>query len=382
MKEKRYPYQNLSLKDIEGEEWEDIPGLDGYYCVSNFGRVKRTEYEMQYHNGAIYVKPEKIIKPDIRKALNKFIGDYVSFLTARVTLFGKRYNYTIARLVYHCFVTPFNMEDSRILVLTKDCDNFNIVPSNLFAATHEQKQKRIFQRSRAQSPLLDLPDALRQKIRKKIVQTKSKQITQYTKLGKKIKTFSSMAAAQRATGISAVCIRRAANGELITAGSFMWNLGNEKRTITDLKSLKAERRKELRKNYKTMAVTQYNMQGNRIAFYPSLTDAEEATGINGAQISLAAKGVYKSAKGYFWKKGFGKEKIDLKGHKYGKTSMAATQSKKVKQYAMDGKYLQTFSSIKQAAEQTRVHSTTIVDALKGRQKTAGGFKWKYAEKGE
>lgn len=34
------PYQNLSLDDMPGEVWKDIPGWEGYYQVSNLGRVK------------------------------------------------------------------------------------------------------------------------------------------------------------------------------------------------------------------------------------------------------------------------------------------------------------------------------------------------------
>lgn len=60
---KKYPYQNLILKNIKGERWKDIPGLEMYFKVSTYGRVKRLEYELTYSDGRIYVKPEKIIKP-------------------------------------------------------------------------------------------------------------------------------------------------------------------------------------------------------------------------------------------------------------------------------------------------------------------------------
>ena len=87
MSKKEYPYQNLLLKDIKGEKWVDIPGFDGYYLLSNFGRVKRLKYEMQYRNGAIYTKPEKIIKPVIAEQYDKFVGDCVYFLTIRIIFF-------------------------------------------------------------------------------------------------------------------------------------------------------------------------------------------------------------------------------------------------------------------------------------------------------
>src|SRR5689334_22254904 len=110
MPKKEYPYQNLYLEDLEGEEWEDIPDLDGYFLISNFGRIKRQQYEMQYRNGAFYIKPEKIIKPQIVRQPNKFKKDYTYFLAGRVTLSGKRYNITVARMVYYCFVEQFDLE--------------------------------------------------------------------------------------------------------------------------------------------------------------------------------------------------------------------------------------------------------------------------------
>ena len=34
------PHKNLSLEDMDGEIWKDIEGFEGYYQISNFGRVK------------------------------------------------------------------------------------------------------------------------------------------------------------------------------------------------------------------------------------------------------------------------------------------------------------------------------------------------------
>lgn len=39
----KYYFKNLSLDDIEGEEWNDVPGYDGIYQASNYGRVKSCE---------------------------------------------------------------------------------------------------------------------------------------------------------------------------------------------------------------------------------------------------------------------------------------------------------------------------------------------------
>lgn len=39
-----YPYQNLSLEDMPGEVWKDIPGFNGHYQASNMGRIKSFKY--------------------------------------------------------------------------------------------------------------------------------------------------------------------------------------------------------------------------------------------------------------------------------------------------------------------------------------------------
>ena len=33
----------MSLENIEGEKWNDVPGYDGIYQASNFGRIKSCE---------------------------------------------------------------------------------------------------------------------------------------------------------------------------------------------------------------------------------------------------------------------------------------------------------------------------------------------------
>ncbi len=168
-----------------------------------------------------------------------------------------------------------------------------------------------------------------------------------------------------------------ANGNNRTAGDFVWRWGNERKV--DYKSFIETRKKMHQKNYDTIKVTQYDMKGNRVACFASLTEAQAARGVNAGAISLVTKGVYKSAKGYFWKRGYGKEKINLEGYKWGKESMAATQSKRIIQYMLDGKYLQSFANVKEAAIFMGVKPVTISGACQRYQKTCGGYKWKYAK---
>lgn len=219
---KKYPYKSLDLKAIKGEKWKDLSDLEGYYQISSYGRIKRLEYEMEYKNGAIYLKEEKIIKPTIVKQPNKFKKDHTYFLTNKVVFNKRKHNFTIARIVYYLFVEEFDYEDSSIVIICKDGNNFNIRPSNLRKMSLSQKQKRTVERKRFRSPYSNLSEKLKKKQRMAIINSVSKRVTQYTKEGKKIKTYSSMAAAQRATGVFASSIGNRAAGNGKTAGGYIW----------------------------------------------------------------------------------------------------------------------------------------------------------------
>jgi hypothetical protein len=375
MSKLRYPHQYLSIDSLKNEKWKDIPGLEDYFMVSNFGRVKRLEYEMEYKNGAIYIKPEKIIKATIIRQKNKFKNDETRFLVNRVVLGGIRYNLTLSRIVYYCFKEKFNLDDKKIDILCKDGDGLNVIPANLVKATLHEKARRMVARGRFESPLKFLDKEFKLKQRAAIVKAKSKQVSQYNLQGKWMRTFSSAAEAERATNIFATSIGHTASGGLISAGGFVWGWGKGKEV--DVESMRKERKAKHRLRY-GQKVTQYDLQGNRIEHFPSLQDAHAATGAHETAIRMVIKGVYKSAKGYYWKAGHGKQKIDMSGYKWGKQSMAAAQSKKIKQFTLDGKLLRIFPSIKDAAQSIKVSPSCIIDACKGIQRTSGEYKWGYA----
>jgi len=140
---KKYPYQNTELQNIKGECWKDIPGLEMYFKVSNYGRIRRLKYELEYSDGRVYVKPDKIIKPVLMKTPNKFMKDHVHFLRTSVTLYKQKYNFSLARLVYHCFIKPIGSGEDSMVILAKDGNNLNITPSNLIMASIAGKQQRM-----------------------------------------------------------------------------------------------------------------------------------------------------------------------------------------------------------------------------------------------
>ena len=55
-------------------------------------------------------------------------------------------------------------------------------------------------------------------------------------------------------------------------------------------------------------------------------------------------------------------------------------SKAILQFDLDNNYIQEFSSLTTAAKIIKISRAAICSALKGRTKTAGGFKWSYNER--
>lgn len=369
-----YPYNNTSLENLKGERWVDIPGLDGYFCVSNLGRVKRNEYEVTYRNGYVHVKPSMIIKPQLVKSPNDFIGDHTYHLCVNFTLSGVRYSYTIPRLVYYCFVKPFDLRDTNIIIMTKNHDNKDIRPGNLVIATRGERMQRVAARGRFDSPLLHMSKEARSKMLLNVARAQQKEVSQYSLSGKKIRTYESMAAASRVLGLSEGIISKAARGKLVTAGGYVWRWGKEKKI--DMQGFLAARRKTIREKNGSR-ITQYSFTGKRIAIYATATDAQEATGISAGNCLKVVNGINKSAGGFYWKKGAGPARIDLRRYNLGDRSGAIKRRKAVAQYSLNGKYIRTFPSVTDAARYVDIGIIGISAACRGHQLSCRGYKWKF-----
>jgi hypothetical protein len=375
---KKYPYQNLSLENIKGERWEDIPGLEMYFKVSNYGRVKRLEYELTYSDGRIYVKPQKIIKPVMLEIHNNFKNDDLFFLQITATLFKRKYNFSIARLVFNCFVQPFKMDDTSIIILTKDGNGLNIKPSNLIMASNKDKQQRMYDLKRNKLPVLE--GEARQRAIASMQLTNNKQVSQYSLEGKLIKEYESIAIAARETGISPSHISQRAKGIEFSAGGFLWRYGNAARIDLNPVLEKITERKKRNKEVFGKKVTQYKMNGERVAIFPTLNDAAKSTGIPGSEISKVIENKRASAGGFFWKKDYCEPFIDLSAHVYGEILRAKRRQRPIIQYSESGNMMRTFSSIKEAARAVGVNRTSISGALTGKQKTSAGYTWEYLKK--
>ena len=119
------------------------------------------------------------------------------------------------------------------------------------------------------------------------------------------------------------------------------------------------------------AVCQADKEGNLIAEFSSMTEAEKETGISVSTISSTCRGEYRQSGGYVWY-----YKGDFKGQKMRKFGNCKT----VYQYNLDEEFIREFESADEAAKSVGVHPGTMADACRGKQNTCKGYIWKYSPK--
>lgn len=110
-------------------------------------------------------------------------------------------------------------------------------------------------------------------------------------------------------------------------------------------------------------VLQYDLENNFIAEYPSCAEAERQTGA--AKIKEVCYGERNTSGGYVWKFKYPHEKRNI------------GKKKKVGQYTLEGEFITEFESGSEASRQTGINRRGIGDCCNGKQKTAGGFLWKF-----
>jgi hypothetical protein len=211
MSAQQYHYQNLSLKNIKGEKWKDIPGFEDEYQLSNYGRLKSQDRWVDYGKHDSF-RPGRIIKLRLSgSAKNNNRHD----LQMKLHKDGIRYHYSVARFVYCQFVKSFDREDHTLIVTRKDGDTLNCYYKNLVLRSISEIAKEGFAANK----------------RKSIFQLQSKPVTQYDPDGKKIALFKDAKQAAATTGITPNYINDAARTKDRMAGGYYWRYGKPKARI-------------------------------------------------------------------------------------------------------------------------------------------------------
>jgi group I intron endonuclease len=126
------------------------------------------------------------------------------------------------------------------------------------------------------------------------------------------------------------------------------------------------------KKTKTKRVYQYTKKGVFIKSYESLKIASQETGLSYNGISNCARGKPKNPTcgGFIWK--FTESSGGFS------TEERKTAAKKVDQFTLEGIFIKTHSSATAAASELNITPSNIGKCCKGKQKTAGGYTWKFS----
>jgi hypothetical protein len=145
------------------------------------------------------------------------------------------------------------------------------------------------------------------------------------------------------------------------------------------KSLSRKKRVEMvwkgiHKRYR--AVSQYDQNGRKIAFYSSMKEASLHTKILVSTIGNAANGRVLRAGGFVWRYGNGPQRIDLGNILTRKMDeYLSKKSQPVSQYDLKGNRIAVYSSIREVCRKCGFNKSTISACLNERLKTAYDFVW-------
>lgn len=269
----------LSMEDFEGEVWKDIPDYEGWYQVSNFGRIKSVDRQFMLQRVCDSVPRVIKCKACIIKACTKR-GDY---LTCHLKKNGTNKSVKFHQVVCKAFhPNPDGLpEVNHINEIKTDnrADNLEWC-TRRYNATWGTIISRLI-KAQVNHP------------------NKSRKVYQYDKDGNFITAYPSIKEASRVTGakeanIASVCN----NSKSSTAAGFIWSFTQDAVGIAQ----KVNRKRTNKAVYADRPVAMYDLNGNFLKKFPSIAQASAHTGIHKDTISRCCKheGYYKTAGGYKW----------------------------------------------------------------------------------
>lgn len=86
---------------MEPEKWRDIPGYEGFYKVSSYGRVRSLDIEKSNHSGGVWIEKGRVLKPSTNR------GGYNAVI---LVMYKKNKSHLVHRLVALAFLGKSNLE--------------------------------------------------------------------------------------------------------------------------------------------------------------------------------------------------------------------------------------------------------------------------------
>ena len=191
----------LKIESLKNEEWKDIPGFEGLYQVSNYGRIKSLE-KLKIRNQFMYTRIMKV-KPN-----------RLGYSTIHFKYGDKEYRKLIHILVAETFIPN---PENKLQVLHKKAlsDGGTNRVDNLYWGT----QKDNMNDRRRENKFI-----VTKQTRLKIRNAQLIPINQYDLDGKYIKTWQGAREVKEILGIDDSTIRKCCKGIKKSAGGYQWRL--------------------------------------------------------------------------------------------------------------------------------------------------------------
>ena len=191
-----------------------------------------------------------------------------------------------------------------------------------------------------------------------------------------LQEFSSIKEAAEFIGISQSCISQCVRGTLKSCGGYIWRYKNYCRKPLDVKLLDVPFPTKIFSS--KVRVLQYNLEGQFVEEYESMTEASKATGISLPHIAQCTYGERDSAGNYMWKIKEGEE-ITLQIEPY---KQRPRRAKSVLQYDINGNLMHEYPTIEDAVHANNISRGTIMKCLQDPKKSYAGCVWRSKSKGE
>lgn len=197
----------------------------------------------------------------------------------------------------------------------------------------------------------------------------TKTVYQYSLDGKYLKKFDNANDAAKSLNVIAGNIAATCRKESFQSNKFLWRYADD--GYEEFKNLPKDELIYIHKG--SIPVYRYDLNGHLIKKYKSITEASNELGIATTNISKACNGSIKTSAHSIWRyneESFSDKDLEIILHN--------KRKRKVIQYDINMKYINTYDSLAEASKETKIKDTSIVNCCKGKYNHAGGFKWEYA----
>jgi hypothetical protein len=244
------------------ECWKPVVGYEGFYEVSNHGRVRSVTHTIIRSNGVPTIIKSKLIR---------FSKLPCGYLQVGLHRDGKTKSARIHRLVAMAFIpNPYNLEQ----INHKDENKTNNYVDNLEWCTPKYNT--------------NYGTGMERMVITKLLSGEGgRPVLQYGLDGKFVNAYKSVGVAARALNLSPCSISECCNGTRghKQAGGYQWKFDGSDKVIKNI-----------------LPIVQYDLNGNEVGRYASVVDASIKLGIERCGIYNCIRGKYKQSHGFIWKR--------------------------------------------------------------------------------